>query len=303
MPAPRDAILVKHVLTVLAAEAEHPLQRLIGARLGWPPALALAQVAAGSVYVDGRRQRDATYGLRSGQKIVVFAPAAASPAAADPPSELAFLDAELAVLVKRAGVPTIATRRGSEPSVADEVRQRWGTEARVLHRLDRDVSGLLLISRRQPTRAALAEQVRAHTLQRRYLGIVNGQAPWRERVIELPLLFAHGLAQVAHHPAARPARTHLRLLAQRSGRALLAITLDTGRPHQIRAHLAAAGLPLLGDTRYGGVAAPRVALHAHALGLRHPRHGGWIELHSPLPLLLRQLWDEPPTRGPDSAER
>ncbi|MBK8479907.1 MAG: RluA family pseudouridine synthase [Proteobacteria bacterium] len=280
-------------MTVLPDEVRWTLPQLISARLRWSRERAVAHIVAGSVYVDGRRQRDVNQRLRPAQKLTVFASPDAAPPAEAQPCALAFLDEDLVVLVKPAGLPAIATRRGGEASVADEVRSRWGADARLLHRLDREVSGLLLVSRRQVTRAALSAQVRTHTLERRYLALVRGRPDWQERTVERPLLFVRGHAQLGTQPPAKPAQTRLQRLAQHGELALLAVTLRTGRPHQIRAHLAAEGFPLLGDTRYGGSEAERVALHAHALGLQHPRGGHWIELHSALPAALRQLWALP----------
>lgn len=291
----------KRTLRVLASEAKRPLADVVAGRLGLAIVDARTLCDAGSVWLDGRRQRDASRALRVGQRVVVHLPAAPpNPASlADRRDargggfELAWRDAQLAVVVKPAGLPSIPPREGG-PSLAGGLRGRFGDAATLLHRLDREASGLLLVSLGDPeSRERLARQVREHRLERGYLAIATGILAAGEaddeRLIDQPIAARRGQAVVAKGPGSKAARTRIRVLARGAERSLLAVELDTGRLHQIRAHLAHLGHPLLGDARYGGPEAPRLALHAHRLGVAHPSTGERLEIHSPLPAALRQL--------------
>jgi len=196
---------------------------------------------------------------------------------------MAYRDRILAVLVKAAGVPCGQTRRGGADTFEQQAAALLGPGARVMHRLDRGASGLLLVSLRGgESRKALARQVSEHRMVRRYLARVAGDLPRGSITLDAPLTMARGVARASTDPRAKPARTGVRPLAAPARPGLVQAIPHTGRTHQIRAHLAGAGLPIVGDARYGGPDHGRLCLHAHSLGLRHP-DGRWIELHSPLP--------------------
>lgn len=163
----------------------------------------------------------------------------------------------------------------------------------IVHRLDRDTSGLLMVASTVEARDDLIDQLRARTVERHYLALVRGQLPSVVGTVDAP---------IGRHPSdrqrfacvegGRPARTHWETLgASADGRvSLVECRLETGRTHQIRVHLQAVGHPVLGDDRYGDTAAlavlvgvSRLALHAGTLGFRHPATGDHVRLTEPLP--------------------
>lgn len=303
---------MKRVLNVLRGEAGRALAELVANRLDEPRAASNQRIAEGRVWLDGKRCRDPKLLLRVGQRIIVHGdasttatvtPVAPSDQArhgeqepAEPsPLLIAYRDADLAIVDKPSGLPSIAPQSGG-PNLADALPSMLGREAKLLHRLDTGASGLLLVSLRAESRPMLAAQVIEHRLLRRYLALVAGHPEDDEQLIDLPLAARRAGAVVRPQAGGKNARTHVRVL--RRGETLttdgtkMRITLvqarlETGRMHQIRAHLSAIGHPLLGDDRYGGPPAERLALHAHTLGVAHP-DGHDIELHSPLPAALRQ---------------
>ena len=207
-------------------------------------------------------------------------------------------DGTLLVVDKPAGVPSMAAR---PEEVADDVASRlraWLAERDgvppeqvylgVHHRLDRDTSGLLLFARRREANAALARAFETHRVERGYLAAVRlaaGQkVPGR---IDRPLRRArdHRRMEVAPRGArgSQPARTRCALLERRGEMALLRAEPETGRTHQIRVHLASAGLPVAGDPLYEGPPAPRLMLHAETLSLEHPLGGERLRLTAPRP--------------------
>jgi len=277
----------KHVFTVTGAERDVALDQLLARRLDRDLAEVRQRIAAGSVYVEGRRQRAADTIVEAGQKVTVHRP---GPSEAAPELMVAFEDREVAVVDKPAGLLSAPDRRGGRASVEQQLDQRWGGRARLLHRLDRDASGLLLVSKAGgKVRRSLAGQVSGHRLLRRYMAVVAGAPLEPELVITGSLSVREGVTRASQDPRARPAESHVRVLASATDRSLLQVSLRTGRTHQIRAHLAESGIPILGDTRYGGPAASRLALHAHCLGFRHPRSKETVEIHSPLPEAVRSL--------------
>lgn len=280
----------KRIITVFAGDAGASLGAVLAARMSVEDWQANSLVQGGSVYLDGRRELDPGIKVRPGQRLVVRQPEEAAGNVAGHELEIAWQDASLAVLVKPAGLPCGATRRGGTPTLDQMVARGLGPEARLLHRLDRVTSGLLLVSLGQgAARTMLARQVAEHRAARRYLALVHGRPPEGEEVIlDASLAMEHGVARPSSDPRAQAAITGVAVIASAGGRSLVLARPRTGRTHQIRAHLAHAGWPIVGDTRYGGPAAARVCLHAHALGFEHPS-GGWVDVHCPMPEDMRQL--------------
>lgn len=163
----------------------------------------------------------------------------------------------------------------------------------IVHRLDRDTSGLLVVARSEEAHRLLQEALRKRLIEREYLALVEGLPPARTGTIEAP---------IGRHPrirtrmavggiAAREARTHFTLERLLPGVSLLRLRLDTGRTHQIRVHLQAIGHPVCGDPEYGTAGTlglTRQFLHATRLAFPHPITGEPIAVDSPLPEDLRE---------------
>ena len=164
--------------------------------------------------------------------------------------------------------------------------------AGIVHRLDKDTSGLLVVAKNEPAQAALVRQLQARTVKRTYLALARGRIAGEGRV-EAP---------IGRHPVHRtkmavvddgkPAVTHYRVRERFPHHTLLECELETGRTHQIRVHLASIGHPLEGDPVYAGRAAssfPRQALHAWKLAFEHPVSHEGVAFESPLPADFREL--------------
>jgi 23S rRNA pseudouridine1911/1915/1917 synthase len=206
---------------------------------------------------------------------------------------VAYLDEALAVIEKPAGLvvhpapshrgPTLVSELGDLLGGGDEA-ERPG----IVHRLDKGTSGLLVVARDDDTHAALQAQVQRRAVERVYLALAGGQLASRTGTIDAPI----GRASRQRHrmavsgAASRQARTHFEVLELLAGESYLEARLETGRTHQIRAHFAAIGHPLVGDTTYGGAAKyglERQFLHAHRLAFDHPRTGERLSFSSELP--------------------
>jgi 23S rRNA pseudouridine1911/1915/1917 synthase len=159
----------------------------------------------------------------------------------------------------------------------------------VIHRLDRDTSGLLVLSRSDEAYASLGEQMRARQIEREYIALVRGRPPSRRGTIDAPIgRDRNDVGRMAvGGRSERPAITHFELAEPLAGASLLHLKLETGRTHQIRVHLAAIGHPVLGDPLYGvpggQIGLGRQFLHAARLAFAHPADGHRVELTSELP--------------------
>ena len=203
-----------------------------------------------------------------------------------------FLDEDLIAVDKPAGLLSVSTDRNSERTVLALLRaslSRPGRPASIwpVHRLDRETSGVLLLARSREICDAV--QSTWHTTTKVYHAIVEGSPRLAEGLIDEPLWEDRNLhVRVGTHPDAKRACTRYRALRAENGRTLLEVELETGRRHQIRAHLAWMGHPVVGDPRYGSVG-PRMGLHAMRLGLRHPRDGTPLDLEAPPPRAFSAL--------------
>lgn len=269
------------------------IDRFIAARGGISRGEARRALEAGGVFLDGRRCKVLGRTLHEGQRIVVnLAEAGREPGAAPAleRSRLLHADEVLVAVDKPAGVPsqpTLTTDRGTLPSL---VAALVGAPVTLVHRLDRETSGVVVLARTQAAAAALAEAFRTGTPRKTYLALCTRAPSPREGRIEAPLgrdPSRAGLRRV--DPRGDPAATAYRTIREAPLAALVEASPETGRTHQIRVHLAHAGAPLLGDPRYGGarrageLAIPRVLLHARRLEILHPATGAPLVLEAPVP--------------------
>ena len=190
-----------------------------------------------------------------------------------------FADPWIAVVDKPHGMHSQETPARTGASVVEVLRGELGA-LWLVHRLDRDAAGLLVLARTQPVAAALSADLRAHRVERTYHAEVAVPLPiGTEGTIDRPLRWAGGRCWV--DPSGVAAVTRYRVLSAAPGATLLEVRLETGRMHQIRVHLASALGPILGDTTYGGRPAPALALRAVRLGLTHPHTGVWSVFERP----------------------
>lgn len=198
-----------------------------------------------------------------------------------------FADEALLVLNKPAGVTVVFDRhRPSQKSLWQQISERFGPVF-VVHRLDRDTTGALLLARHREAQRALALQFSSHRVRKVYHAVVASCPWWDEVSVEQPLLEDGDRAHrtVVDWERGRPSRTLFRRLVKlQKGWALVEALPESGRRHQIRAHLAHLGFPIVGDTLYGGAGeVPRALLHCRMLALRHPFGDTWVEVHAPYP--------------------
>ena len=210
---------------------------------------------------------------------------------------LAYEDEHLLVVDKPAGL-VVHPGRGNEQGTLAQLLAGVAAggldpeRAGIVHRLDRDTSGLMLVARSDEVHALLQRALARREITREYLALVEGRPPARTGTVEAP---------IGRHPrvrtrmtvggnAARGARTHFTLERALAGYSLLRLRLDTGRTHQVRVHMQAIGHPVCGDPEYGTpglLGLQRQFLHSARLRLAHPLTGAEIDVSSPLPADLR----------------
>ena len=264
-------------------------QKEIGTR-----SLAEKLLGDGAVRVDGEI-RAKSFRLEPGSVVEAELPRAPPGLAAEPVSvPVPYEDEHLLVLDKPAGLvvhPGAGTRAGTLAGQLLTLGATGGPDPErpgIVHRLDRDTSGLLVVARSEEAHALLQEAIRQRELERRYLALVRGAPRSRTGRIDAPL------GRDRHDPTKRSldteepreAVTHFEITELLSEHALLEVRLETGRTHQIRVHLAAIELPVAGDSQYGvrgDLGLERQFLHARGLRFRHPFTGEEIDIESPLP--------------------
>lgn len=252
---------------------------------------------AGNITVNGHPER-ASYQIQPGDTIAITPPVIESQTAPAPELPIVYQDSDLLIIDKPAGLAMHPGRGLSgEPTVADFARlhttdpdpERPG----IVHRLDRDTSGLVILAKTTPAKHYLQQQFATRQVHKTYTLLTVGHPTPPEAIVRLPLDRdpAHPL-QRAIVPGGREAITRYRTIASYPGFALLEANPETGRTHQIRVHLASLGHPVAGDTLYGPPKRPlglsRQFLHASALEFTAPS-GKHLKLTSPLPPDLRHV--------------
>ena len=248
---------------------------------------------AGRVRVNGemeknaRRELDVDDVIDVGQKSMQIAL----------PPELSILheDEDLIVVLKAHGLLTVATERERETTAQAYLnaylKEKGEGRIHVVHRLDRETSGVLVFAKSFEAREALKEKFAAHDVERVYVAIIEGEldpprGTFRSHLRERR---DYRMESVDAHPDAKLAVTHYRTIDTNGRYSMLEIRLETGRKNQIRTHLAEAGHPVVGDRLYGSAINPlgRLGLHAKILGFDHPRTKERMVFTAPLPKVFK----------------
>jgi 23S rRNA pseudouridine1911/1915/1917 synthase len=232
------------------------------------------------------------------------------------PFDVVFEDDHLLVVDKPAGVVVHPAPGHPTGTLAQALADRaaGGPEPwrpGIVHRLDRDTSGLMVVAKSEPIHRALQEMIRRREVEREYLALVQGRPDARTGTIDAPIGRdrAERKRMSVRSDSARGARTHFEVVEAYPRTTLLRVQLETGRTHQIRAHMAAIGHPICGDREYGGaecgrrLGLARQFLHSTRLRFTHPVSGAETCCESKPPADLRQTQlaakREPVSGGPD----
>ena len=311
-------------IAVREAEAGTRVDRLLAARL---PALSRSRlkglIEAGHLSVGGETIDEPSYRVKPGQSFALVVPAAtpARPQAQAMPLQIRYEDTALLVLEKPAGLVVHPAPGNPDRTLVNALIAHCGEQLTgiggerrpgIVHRLDKDTSGLMVVAKSQAAHAGLVRQFAARRVERAYLAVVwglpepktgevTGNIGRNPRNRKKMAVLARG---------GRPARTRYRVLEALAGglASLVECRLTSGRTHQIRVHLSAIGHPVMGDALYGRAGAGRTrrlpaaaqaalkalgrqALHARTLGFRHPISAEALQFESELPLDIKELVD------------
>ena len=257
-------------------------------------------IEEGHVRVDGEPASNARLKLRSGETVeleLAPRPAQGAPRPQKIALAIAHEDDDVIVVDKPAGLVVHPGNGNPEGTLLNALLHHAPANADlprggIVHRLDKDTSGLLVVARTEAAQLSLVRQLQARTVKRTYLALARGKVA-AEGTVDAPM---------GRHPVQRtrmavvrggkPAVTHYRVRQRFGQHTLLECDLETGRTHQIRVHLASIGHAIEGDPVYGGRGARligRQALHAWKLAFDHPRNGATVSFESPLPADFREL--------------
>ena len=250
----------------------------------------------GLAQVDEKRVEKPGLTLKAGQAVELTVPEVkpSTVEAQDIPLEIVYQDDDLAVVYKPSGMVVHPAAGNPDGTMVNALLMHLdglsgiGGEIRpgIVHRIDKDTSGLLLVAKNDRAHVKLAEQIAAHSIERAYRAIVIGHMKADEGDVDAPIgRHPTDRKKMAIVPGGREARTHWRVLEPLRGATLLECVLSTGRTHQIRVHMASLGHPVLGDPVYGPKKSPYPVeggqlLHAFRLGFVHPTTGEFMKFEA-----------------------
>lgn len=313
-PGPQPQVLEK--LISWSVEPDHAGERLDRAISAYIVDLSRSYSAQliekGEVTVNGKPVTKPSHKVREGDRVVLrrSAPQPSGLRVEDIALNVVYEDADLLVIDKPAGMVVHPAPGHSGGTVVNallahvpELEFDMGDEARpgIVHRLDKDTSGLLVVAKRRAAHEALSRQMAERLMHKEYLAVVRGTPRALQGVVDAPIARdPRDRKRMAIVPGGRAARTHFAIEKQLDGYALVRATLETGRTHQIRVHMASIGHAILGDPLYGkstlkdaaSLGLSRQFLHAHKLGFALPSSGEWREFRSELPEELRKALEK-----------
>ncbi len=267
-------------------------------------------IVGGEVLVNGHTGKSG-YTLRIGDEVQVMSlnmlGKATNIMPRSLPLDIIYEDKDLLVVNKAAGMVVHPAPGHVDDTLVNALIalypdiQRENSEQRpgIIHRLDKDTSGLIIVARNAATHSALADQMKRHAIVKRYLALVEGVVALDQGSIDAPIGRnpRHRQQMAITTVRSRAARTHFRVQERFERHTLLLLELETGRTHQIRVHLKAIGHPIVGDPVYGsgsinrGLTLKRQFLHAYQLKFTHPTTGNAVNLEAPLPEDLQAVLD------------
>jgi 23S rRNA pseudouridine1911/1915/1917 synthase len=266
-------------------------------------------IETGKVRVDGQVVTDSTRRVRAGAVVAIDPRAPKTRPGEVSRDQIVHLDAHVVVVDKPSGISTIPYDESEVDTLESRVRAHLSRLERnrgrptlgVVHRIDKETSGLVVFTRSWLAKQSLTQQFRAHTVHREYLALVYGDLraqTFRSHLVADRGDGLRGSIERMRRPKERRPRleegqlavTHVKVEERLAGATLIACRLETGRTHQIRIHLSEAGHPLLGERVYirelpeeNRIPAPRLMLHAAELGFVHPKSEEDVRFESPLP--------------------
>ena len=291
---------------VLEADSDVRLDSLLAQRLDLSRTQAATLIANGGASVDGRREK-ASYRPRAGETVtVVLAPLQSREVVGEAiPIDVVYEDEDLLVVDKAAGMVVHPAPGNWTGTLVNALKGRGGDlaeeggeeRAGIVHRLDKDTSGLLLVAKSERAHRSLSHAIASRRIVRRYAALAWGHLDGDRLTVEAAIARdPRDRKRMAVVSSGRAAKTDFVRLARFDSADLLRAHLYTGRTHQIRVHLSSVGHPVVGDDTYGGGGGRRLMalpprrhfLHAAWLRLRHPVTGAEMDLRSPLPEDLKR---------------
>ncbi len=262
-----------------------------------------AYLTRGQVTVNGQSTTAFDYPVHKGDRIMIHDKGIMVKKRGgekDTRVKIVFEDDWLIVVDKRSGVLSMSTGRPGETTayslLSDYVKRVYGKDSKIfiVHRIDRETSGLIIFSKDEKTKHALQENWNSSVLERKYCAILEGRPPENQGTVHSWLSENPKSLKVTSSPTddgGKESVTHYRVLSHGKHYSLVEFELETGRKHQIRVHSALLGCPVTGDRRYGAADNPagRIALHARSIVFRHPVTGKVMSFDTGLPNIFKAV--------------
>lgn len=289
-------------LTLVVEDPSTRLDKLLAKELEGMSRSAIQNLIAGGFVTAGGRALSKSAKLSAGQTVTVLLPRPEEPdiLPEDIPLDIAYEDGDLLVVNKPKGMVVHPAPGNPNGTLVNALLYHCGDSlsgingvARpgIVHRIDKDTSGLLIVAKNDFSHVRLAEQIKVHSFTREYSAVVYGRVKEDEGTVDQPIgrhpVERKKMAVLRDSASARNAVTHYRVIKRFQDFTQLCLRLETGRTHQIRVHMAFLGHPVAGDPVYGPkkviTSLKGQCLHAGLIGFVHPRTGEYLEFNSPLP--------------------